>query len=45
MELYIKDELNILKKLIEEIGEKNKFKETLESIDNCLKIIDTENND
>lgn len=45
MELYTKDELNILKKLIEETGEKGKFKETLESIDNCSKIIDAENND
>lgn len=44
MELYTKDELDTLKKLIEETGEKDKFKETLESIDNCSKLIDAEDN-
>lgn len=39
MELYTKDELNTLKELIEEAEQKETFKDTLECIDNCTKLL------
>ena len=44
MELDTKEELNTLKKLIEETGNEETFKGTLESIENCNKLIEKENN-
>lgn len=42
MELYTKEELDELKKIIKEIDEKDQFKDTLESIDNCIKLMDSD---
>lgn len=42
MELYTKEELDELKKIIKEIDENGQFKDALESIDNCIKLIDNE---
>ena len=44
MELYTKEELDELKKIIKEIDENDQFKDTLESIDNCIKLIDSDEN-
>lgn len=45
MELYNKDELNTLKDFIEQVDKKDIFKDTLESINNCVQLFDDDNID
>lgn len=45
MELYNKDELNTLKDFIEQVDKKDIFKNTLESINNCVQLFDDDNID
>lgn len=45
MELYNKDELNTLKDFIEQVDKKDIFKDTLESINNCVQLLDDDNID
>lgn len=42
MDLYTKEELETLKKFIAETGEKDNFKGTLESINNCINLLEVE---
>lgn len=45
MELYNKDELNTLKDFIEQVDKKDIFKDTLDSINNCVQLLDDDNID
>lgn len=45
MELYNKDELDTLKDFIEQVDKKDIFKDTLESINNCVQLLDDDNID
>ena len=45
MELYNKDELDTLKDFIEQVNKKDIFKDTLESINNCVQLLDADNID
>ena len=45
MELYNKNELDILKDFIEQVDKKDIFKDTLDSINNCVQLLDDDNID
>lgn len=45
MELYNKEELDTLKDFIEQVDKKGVFKDTLESINNCVQLLDDDNID
>ena len=45
MELYNKNELDILKDFIEQVDKKDIFKDTLYSINNCVQLLDDDNID
>lgn len=45
MELYNKDELDTLKDFIEQVDKKDIFKDTLDSINNCVQLLDDDNID